>query len=71
MVPTSRRLIRNIRYFVVTQNWTYMALAEKLGVCHQTIGAWASGSRNPTFYHVDRLADAFGVDPVELFKERR
>lgn len=71
MLSMSCRFIRNIRYYIVTQGWTYASLAERIGVDYSTVGNWTGGRRNPKFCHVDRLAEAFGIDPVELFKERR
>ena len=71
MLSTSRRLKYNIRYYIAIQGWTYASLAERIDVNQSTIGYWATGGRLPRFCHVDRLAEAFGVDPLELFKERR
>lgn len=71
MLSMSRRVTRNIRYYMATQGWTCMSLAERIDVDHSTVNNWAGGRRNPSFRNMDRLAEAFGVDPIELFRERR
>lgn len=46
-------------------------LAEEVGVPPQTISNWLSGSRQPTFTQLYRLAIAFKISPLELCGVRK
>lgn len=51
------------------RDWTQYDLASMVGVTTKTIRAWESGQNVPNFWHLPKLAKAFGVSP-EFLKEQ-
>jgi len=50
---------------------TQAELAKRLGVSHQMIAAYESGSKNPKWETIMRLADALDVNPEQLYGDEQ
>ena len=48
------------------KGWTQTELAEKIGVCRQSIVWWETGRTIPFGKNLIKIARVFGVDPGEI-----
>ena len=62
---------RNLRRLRLQAGLSQEDLAHKVGVHRNFIGALERGERNPTLVSVERVADALGAEPSEMFREAR
>ena len=64
-----RRLVgRNVRRIRLAKGLTQEQFADVSGFTQQYISGLESGQRNPTVVSLFELAQALGVEPVELLK---
>ena len=45
---------------------TQAELAEKVGVSESTIAGWEAGRKSPRLRNIRKLAEALGVEPIEI-----
>ena len=55
-----------IRYFRKQRGWTLQALADRIGTTAQTIQRLETSNMTVSTDWLERIADAFGIDPVKL-----
>ena len=66
-----KELANNIRLFRLERQMTQAQLANELGVQHQTVSKWETGTSVPDTAMLPMLADVLGVTIDELFGRRR
>lgn len=57
---------REIRRLRMDRGWSQMELAERAGVCMQSVGSWERGLHSPCLAMVYQVAEAFDVEPGKL-----
>ena len=62
------RLARNVRLLRIMRGWSQEALALEAGLDRSYVGAVERGERNPTLASVERLAEALGVEVMEVME---
>lgn len=60
---------QKIKNYRTQLDWTQETLAQKIKVSRQTISNWENDKSYPDIYNIKLLAEAFNLDPAELFKE--
>ena len=66
----ARVLGRNLRSYRRERGHSQEAFADVIGVHRTYMGGLERGERNLTLKSLERLADALGVDPVDLLRDR-
>ena len=60
----------NLKKVRKSKGLTQKALSEKLGVALSTVAMWETGSRQPDYQTLNRIADFFGVSFDELLEDQ-
>ena len=68
MADLGRKLGRHIRELRRARRLTQAALAERLDISENYLGALERGGRSPSLQLVQTIADAFAVPVLELFR---
>ncbi|EJL32222.1 putative transcriptional regulator [Caulobacter sp. AP07] len=58
----------NVRRLRKERGLSQEALADEVGLAVTYVGQIERGQRNPTLDVVERFAEVFGVDPLEMLK---
>jgi transcriptional regulator with XRE-family HTH domain len=64
----SRTFGGNVRKLRLQRELTQEALADEVELAVTYVGQLERGRRNPTLAVVERFANVFGVDPLELLR---
>lgn len=68
-IPTARhRVAHNLRQARQVSGLSQEALADLAGLHRTYVGSVERGERNISIDNVERLAQALGIDPVDLLK---
>lgn len=59
---------KNLLDLLKSKNWDRKQLADKLDAHRNTVGDWLSG-RLPPEKQIERIADLFGVEEQQLFRD--
>ena len=65
----ARVLGRNLRSYRRERGYSQEAFADVIGVHRTYMGGLERGERNLTLKSLERLAEALGVDPLELLRD--
>ena len=60
----------NLKKVRKSKGLTQKALSEQLGVALSTVAMWETGSRQPDYQTLNRIADFFGVSFDELLEDQ-
>ena len=63
-------LAKNVKYHRYKKKFTQEQLAEKMNVSTNYIGRLERGQHSPSFDKIEKIANALGIEPFELFIER-
>jgi transcriptional regulator with XRE-family HTH domain len=66
-----KRLGRRVRHLRKSKGWSQMYLASEAGLDKSYIGSIERGEVNPSVKLITRIAEALGVDILELFRQSR
>ena len=69
-VPSRELLAQNLRVLRALNKWTQTTLSEKSGVDIKFLVDLEAGARKPSLNTVDKLANAFGLEPFEMIRPR-
>lgn len=62
--------IENLKILLEEKNMTFAELAREINVRPSTISMWMTGKSMPRFELVDKIADFFDIDVVDLYWDR-
>lgn len=71
ITKTRKILAENIVYFRIKNKYSQEKFAELMGTSSVYISQMENGKRNISCDYIDRLAQAFNIEPMELFKNRK
>ena len=71
VTQTRKILAENIVYFRVKNNYSQEKFAELMGTSAVYISQLENAKRNISCDYIDRIAQTFKVEPMELFKNRK
>ena len=60
----------NLKKARKSKGLTQKALSEKLGVALSTVAMWETGSRQPDYQMLNRIADFFGISFDDLLEDK-
>ena len=60
----------NLKKARKSKGLTQKALSEKLGVALSTVAMWETGSRQPDYHMLNRIADFFGISFDDLLEDK-
>ena len=60
------RFNENLKKIIAERGMTNAEIADKIGVCHPTLGTWCSGQYVPTLFNAFLLSEVLGVGLDEL-----
>ncbi len=66
----SEIFIENLKQLLNENNMTYAVFAKKIGVGASTVSMWMRGTNTPRMEVLNRIAELFDIDVVDLYFDR-